>query len=191
MNLGKETTTKEIMGCACSSDSSSANNNKSIRLVHLNGHIEEFNYPVTVCEVTTISPNHFVCTPAQLLSDYSKPLMPNTPLKPGQVYFLLPFSVLSTVSPEDFIPVVKKLVSIARSKRFKTESKSKSSSCRSPASSHCQLPAEKNVTGEQGIIGLAGPMQKSTKSRIWKPILATIRERSFNRRSESDLQEKS
>lgn len=182
MNLGKETTTKEIMGCACSSDSSSANNNKSIRLVHLNGHIEEFNYPVTVCEVTTISPNHFVCTPAQLLSDYSKPLMPNTPLKPGQVYFLLPFSVLSTVSPEDFIPVVKKLVNIARGKRFKTESKSKSSSCRSPVSSHSE---------EQGIIGLAGPMQKSTKSRIWKPILATIRERSFNRRSESDLQEKS
>lgn len=170
------------MGCAYSSDSSSVNNNKSIRLVHLNGHIEEFNYPVTVCEVTTVSPNHFVCTPAQLLSDYSKPLMPNTPLKPGQVYFLLPISVFeSAVSPEDFKPVVKKLVNIARSKRFKTESKS----C------HCQLPAEKNVTEEQGIIGLAGPMQKSTKSRIWKPILATIRERSFNRRSESDLQEKS
>lgn len=190
------------MGCSFSSGSSSSVcNNKSIRLIHLNGHIEEFDYPVTVCEVTTISPKHFVCTPAQLLSNYSKPLMPNTPLKPGQIYFLLPFSVFqSAVSPEDFKPVVKKLVNIARSKRFKTESENKSSSpsfdgkspsCRSPVSSICQLPAEKNATEEQGIIGLAGPMQRSTKSRLWKPLLATIRERSFNRRSESDLQEKS
>lgn len=191
MKLAKETT-KEIMGCNFSSGSPSVCNNKSIRLVHLNGHIEEFDYPVTVCEVTTISPKHFVCTPAQLLSNISKPLMPNTPLKPGQIYFLLPFSVFqSAVSPEDFKPVVKKLVNIARSKRFKTESKSKSSPSRSPVSRHCQLPAEKNVTEEQGIVGLAGLMQKSTKSRSWKPILATIRERSFNRRSESELQEKS
>lgn len=146
------------MGCSFSSRSSSSSSvsNMSIRLVHLNGHIEEFDHPVTVYEVTRISPKHFVCTPAQLLSAYSKPLVPDTLLKPGQIYFLLPFSVFqSAVSPEDF------------------------------------KPAEENVTEEQGIIDLAGLMKKSTKSRSWKPILATIRERSFTRRSESDLQEKS
>ncbi|KAI5659438.1 hypothetical protein M9H77_28231 [Catharanthus roseus] len=99
----------------------------------------------------------------------------------GEIYFLLPFSVFQSIlSSEDFVPIAKKLVSIANRKSWKITEDDHGG--KSP----------NNAKEETAGIGLAGGlMRKSTKSRSWKPFLATIRERSFNRRSESDLQEKS
>ncbi|KAI9192336.1 hypothetical protein LWI28_021372 [Acer negundo] len=156
------------MGCFCSRTSSSSSSSKStiknIRVVHLNGHVEDFMFPVSVSQVTGWSQNHFLCTAAQLLVIGSKPLKPDTLLEPGHIYFLLPSSALQAdVSPLDLASLVKRLTAKAKS------SKSQQGSC-SPEM-------------ETGVKGL------SRKQRPWRPILDTIREISFNRRSESDLQE--
>ncbi|TMW92005.1 hypothetical protein EJD97_013616 [Solanum chilense] len=130
---------------------------KTIRVVHLNGHVEDFDHPISVHELMAKSQKHFVFTHAQLLSAASKPLNPDTKLEQGHIYYLLPKSLFqSSVSPMDLVPIARKLSCIAKSGATNTTS---------------------SKFGE-----------RSNKSRAWKPVLSTIRELSFNRRSESDLQ---
>ena len=130
---------------------------KSIRIVRLNGSVEEINYPITVAELTGNQPKDFLFTQAELLAAAATPLKMEAPLEAGLVYFLLPATLFqSNVSPVELAPIVRKLASIA----LNTKSQPKCSD-------------------------LIQPLNK--KSRSWKPILSTIRERSFNRRSESDL----
>ncbi|KAK0571136.1 hypothetical protein LWI29_011625 [Acer saccharum] len=156
------------MGCCCSRTCSSSSKStiKNIRVVHLNGHVEDFMFPVSVSQVTGRSQKHFLCTAAQLLVIGSKPLKPDTLLEPGHIYFLLPSSALQAdVSPLDLASLVKRLTAKAKSSKSQ-----QGSPLRSPEM-------------ETGVKGL------SRTRRPWKPILDTIREMSFNRRSESDLQE--
>ncbi|CAK9182363.1 unnamed protein product [Ilex paraguariensis] len=185
------------MGCCWSCKSSSAFN--TIRVVHLNGYVEDFEHPVTVSEVTGKPPKHFVITQAELLSTGTKPLRPDAILEPGHIYFLLPYSTFqSNVSPMELAPLARKLTAIAKSSRSNTNSARVNISSSphglspiwgSPASSPSRFSDQcKGVEPEWGVTGYG--LQKSSKSRSWKPLLATIRERSFNRRSESDLQEK-
>lgn len=184
------------MGCSFSCKSSSVC--KNVRVVHLNGYVEQFDYPVSVGEVTAKRPKHFVCTCAQLLSTCSKPLMTNGFLEPGKIYLLLPYSVLqSNVSPGELAPLARKLTKIAKSCRSKANSGHRGSligsngaspACGSPASSPNRFP-DVNLRVETEICLTEFDLPRSSKSRSWKPILATIRERSFNQRSESNLQE--
>ncbi|KAL8509681.1 hypothetical protein ACS0TY_016772 [Phlomoides rotata] len=151
------------MGCSFScirfSFSSSSSTSKLIRIIHLNGYIEEIGYPVTVAEVIGKPTSHFLFTQAQLLDPGSAPLKPETPLEPSRVYFLLPFSLFdANMSPLDLVPIARKLASAAQS-------------CKNGAVSSSEVSYDR----------------KSPKPKSWKPILSTIRERSFNRR-ESDLQ---
>jgi hypothetical protein len=158
------------MGCCLSCKSSTEFNN--IRVVHLNGYVQEFQNPVSVSQVTTgqSSSKNLVFTAAQLLSTESKPLKPDAQLETGQLYFLLPYSILQPdVSPVDFLALVKRLSSIA-----------KSSKC-------CQT--QDNSSGTTSLLGQSNPMCRLSGRRSWKPVLDTIREKSFNQRSESDLRE--
>ncbi|KAI3443424.1 hypothetical protein Pfo_000089 [Paulownia fortunei] len=173
---------------------------KNIRIVHLNGYIEQLDHPVTVAEVTGRPPEHFLFTQAQLLSNCSKPLKLDALLEPGRVYFLLPYSLFnSNVSPMDLAPIARKLASMAQNGRSKSKSGKQNLSrsvggnspvWSSPATSPNRLLSDQSSIGvkmENGEVFLG--MQKSSKSRSWKPILATIQEKSFNPRSESELQE--
>ncbi|KAK6942008.1 PADRE domain [Dillenia turbinata] len=157
----------------------------TIRIVHLNGIVEEFENPITVCEVTGKPPEHFICTPAQLLTgSSSNPLKPTSRLEPGRVYFLLPFSAFQPdVSPMDLASIVSKLNKIAKSWPGSGKSPSPSPGRCSPARSPNRV--EPDVGNKKGVIGVG--RQKWPNSGSWKPILDTIRERSFNRRSESDI----
>lgn len=169
------------MGCGFSCTSSSTFNN--VRVVHLNGYVEEFDPPVAVSQVTGKPALHFVCTPAQLLSAASKPLKADSQLEAGHVYFLLPISMFrSEVSPVDLASMVSKLTAIAKGTRREAKSHPGPSFSASPTRT-ASSPANQSMWDEK----LAGA-QRSCRSRSWKPILSTIRERSFNRRSESDLQ---
>lgn len=125
---------------------------KSIRVVDLNGDVEDIDHPISVHEVMGKSQKHFVFTHAQLLSAASKPLKPDTMLEQGHIYYLLPHSLFQ--SPMDLVPLARKLSCIAKS----------------------------------GATNTTRIGERSTKPRQWKPLLSTIREWSFNRRSESDLQ---
>ncbi|KAF3972858.1 hypothetical protein ACB098_09G154500 [Castanea mollissima] len=152
---------------------------KSIRVVHFNGYVEDFVHPVSVNEVTAKSPKHFVCTPAQLLTNGSKPLKPDTQLELGKIYFLLPFSTLQAdVSPMDLASIVRKLTTVAKTSPLSSQQHSSNDPATSP---------NRFMEAEKPVVAYGAP--RSARARSWKPILDTIRERSFNRRSESDLQE--
>lgn len=144
---------------------------KNIRIVGLNGLVQEIGYPITVGEVTGKPGKHFLITQPQLLAAAATPLKVDAPLEAGRVYFLLPTTLFQS-PPEELAPIARKLASIARNTPSKSKSKSKSCS---PSPSPCN-------DGDDEVLNKCG------KSRSWKPILSTIRERSFNRRSESDLQ---
>ncbi|KAJ7955831.1 DUF4228 domain-containing protein [Quillaja saponaria] len=104
-------------GCISSRSSSTFNN---IRVVHLNGYVEDFDYPFSVSQVTCNPNKYFLCTPAQLLSTCSMPLRADTQLQPGQVYFMLPYSTLQAdVSQLDLVALARKLTAIAKTSRCK------------------------------------------------------------------------
>lgn len=185
-------------GClSCKSSKPTSKNiiKNIIRVVHLNGYIEDFEDHVTVSQVTGKTPKHFLCTQAQLLSPSSKQLKPDASLELGRLYFLLPYSILgSDVSLVDLASLAKKLTAMAKTSRYEPKSTrpdvtSVSSFGSSSWSSPAQSPNQSSFESENCDMSSFG-MRKSTKSRSWKPLLATIREKSFNRRSESELQEK-
>ncbi|KAI3701732.1 hypothetical protein L6452_27027 [Arctium lappa] len=166
------------MGSCCSCRTSTERTPKTIRVVHLDGFLEVYESPTTVNQVISDLPKHFMSTPIQLIQNVLVPLKLDTQLEPGKVYFVLPFSILRfNEAPGDLIALAKKLTNIAKTHR----SKPKSAPLASPqvkGSTQISLGcsnSEKNTMGN------------STKLLSWKPILATIREISFNRR-ESDLQ---
>ncbi|KAM7481330.1 hypothetical protein LguiB_005913 [Lonicera macranthoides] len=183
------------MGGCLSCKSSKPTSKNIIRVVHLNGYVEDFEDHVTVSQFTGKPPKHFfMCTQAQLLSPSLKPLMPDTWLEPGRLYFLLPYSILrSDASSVDLARLAKKLTTMAKTRRSKAKSTrpdvtSVSPYGSSPWSSPAQSPDRSSVESKNCDLSSFG-MGKSSKPMSWKPFLATIREISFNRRSESDLQE--
>ncbi|KAJ7979419.1 DUF4228 domain-containing protein [Quillaja saponaria] len=172
-------------GCFSSRSSSTFNN---ILVVHLNGYVEYFDYPVSVSQVTGTPPKHFVCTPAQLLSTSSKPLKADAQLQLGQIYFMLPFSTLQAdVSQLDLVTLARKLNAIAKTSRCKANSSGTSPSSSKHGSSPVSPARSPSRFMKESFVTLGG--QRSCKAQSWKPFLDTIREKSFNQRSESDLQE--
>ncbi|KAB2079420.1 hypothetical protein ES319_A05G002900v1 [Gossypium barbadense] len=165
------------MGCSLSCRSSSCGVKNMIRVVHLNGLVQDFDHPVSVSEVTGTDrpPKQFLCTPAQLLSDCSQlGLQPDTILQAGHIYFLLPYSTLqSDVSHVSLASIGRKLTAKAKS--------TKPNSSTQPASTPLW------PSPDSGLVSCRA--QRLSRMRPWKPVLDTIRDKSFNRRSESDLQE--
>ncbi|OWM84288.1 uncharacterized protein LOC116194807 [Punica granatum] len=187
------------MGSCLSSSNKRQAAPKNVRIVHLNGLVEDFDPPIFVNQlITSKPPKHFIITPSQLLSPLSKPLNSNAKLEPGRVYFLLPYSTLQPdVSPANLATLVKKLMEKANSQRPGNRSLSAS-----PGASPMRSPVRGFISNafigspgrsptrfyEPEVSSVGYKSQKSVKA--WRPLLDTIRERSFNRRSESDLQDK-
>ncbi|KAE9608083.1 hypothetical protein Lal_00003507 [Lupinus albus] len=181
------------MGGCISSRSYSTSNN--IRLVHLSGYVEDFDQPISVNQVTGNSSKYIVCTSIQLLSysSSSQSLKGDTKLQLGNVYFILPCSILQVdVSPMDLASLAKRLTTIAKtrcgSKKCLKDSSfmvSRQSECIN--SSPCRSEGRLRVVGMQSDVTYGG--RNSLRMQPWKPLLDTIRERSFNRRSESNLHE--
>lgn len=97
------------------SSSNSIKYGNIVRVVHLNGWLEEFEDPVTVKQVTGNQPKHFVFPQAQLLSLDSKPMDSAAQLELGNIYFLLPHSIFQAeMSPMDLATISKRLTSAAQ-----------------------------------------------------------------------------
>lgn len=99
--------------------SSSTNNSikygNVVRVVHLNGWMEEFEDPVTVKQVTGNQPKHFLFPQAQLLSLDSKPMDSAAQLELGNIYFLLPHTIFQAeMSPMDLATIYKRLTCAAQ-----------------------------------------------------------------------------
>lgn len=169
------------MGCSFSRRWRSSSKVKNIiRVVHLNGFVQDFENPVTVSQLIGAggSPKQFLCTPAQLISNCSKGLQPDTILELGHIYFLLPYSTLQPdVSPVDLASLATKL-----------SAKAKSTKCKANKSSTVWSSVPGRSPNQFRQVPDSGA-QRLSRVRAWKPILDTIREKSFNRRSESDLQD--
>ncbi|KAB2050196.1 hypothetical protein ERO13_A13G209000v2 [Gossypium hirsutum] len=168
------------MGCCVSSSCSCKHASpNTVRLVHLNGYVEDLDYPISVSQAIGNPPKQFLCTAAQLLSAGSQPLSPDAPLQPGQLYFVLPFSTLKgDASPLDMAALVKRLTERAKSHRALPETR-----CLSRTTMTMNgRTRRRETTVHVGV-------RRSYRVRSWKPILDTIREMSFSRRSESDIQE--
>ncbi|KVI01433.1 uncharacterized protein LOC112500941 [Cynara cardunculus var. scolymus] len=160
------------MGACCSCRTSTKRTLKTIRVVHLDGVLEVYESPTTVNQVISNLPKHFMSTPVQLIQNVLVPLKLDTQLEPGRIYFVLPFSILRfNEAPGDLINLAKKLTNVAKTHRPRPKPK----------------PAPSTQISLGCSNGEKNNMRNSTKSLSWKPILATIREISFNRR-ESDLQ---
>ncbi|KAF5749385.1 hypothetical protein HS088_TW04G01354 [Tripterygium wilfordii] len=176
------------MGCcfSCRTPSSSSSKFNNVRVVHLNGYVEEFELPISVGQVMNGQPpnKHFLCTAAQLISPVSKSLKPETQLEPGRIYFLMPYSTLQgDASPVDLAATARKLARMAKTSRCEPKS---------PTSSPTWSPCGSGSIGNSGARSINGIMKpemacRGGGGRSWKPILDTIRERSFNRRSESEV----
>ncbi|KAL2317412.1 hypothetical protein Fmac_031288 [Flemingia macrophylla] len=66
-----------------------------IRIVHLNGYVEEITRPITAGEVLKANPNHVLSKPSsQGVVRRILILSPETDLKRGSIYFLIPASSL-------------------------------------------------------------------------------------------------
>ncbi|XP_062016233.1 uncharacterized protein LOC133732669 [Rosa rugosa] len=64
-----------------------------IRIVHLNGYVEEITRPVTAGEILAANPNHFLSKPcSQGVVRRILILLPESELKRGSIYFLIPES---------------------------------------------------------------------------------------------------
>ncbi|XP_044463526.1 uncharacterized protein LOC123194401 [Mangifera indica] len=168
-----------------SPSSSSPTKFSNVRVVHLNGWVEDFDFPVSVSQLTGSPPKHFVFTAAQLLSSALKPLKPDTLLERGRLYFLVPSSTFQTdVSPADLVSVVKRLTAKAKSCKAEVNDKSPGSGNTSPSSWSQYSSRVSPVVETYGF-------KYCSRKEPWRPILDTIREMSFDRRSESDLRERS
>lgn len=67
-----------------------------IRIVHLNGYVEEITRPITAGEVLKANPNHVLSKPTSQGAVVRRILIlsPDTELKRGSIYFLIPSSSL-------------------------------------------------------------------------------------------------
>ncbi|XP_022853252.1 uncharacterized protein LOC111374747 [Olea europaea var. sylvestris] len=66
-----------------------------IRIVHLNGYVEEITRPITAGEVLKSNPNHVLSKPScQGVPRRILILSPESELKRGSIYFLIPASSL-------------------------------------------------------------------------------------------------
>ncbi|KAJ1433451.1 hypothetical protein SESBI_05980 [Sesbania bispinosa] len=179
------------MGACLSCKSSSTL--KNVRVVHLNGYVEDFEQPISVTQVIGNGnpPKHFVCTSIQLLSSSSKSLKGDTQLQPGQVYFMLPYSVLQAdVSPVDLTSLAKRLTSIAKTRPREYNKSLTVKASQTIWSSPSKSPGRVGVAEQIGVnMMMNGGGRSPCRIQPWKPILDTITEKPLNRRSESDLQE--
>ncbi|KAK8605111.1 hypothetical protein V6N13_082568 [Hibiscus sabdariffa] len=66
-----------------------------IRIVHLNGYVEEITGPITAAEILKANPNHVLSKPtSQGVLRKILILSPETELRRGHIYFLIPSSSL-------------------------------------------------------------------------------------------------
>ncbi|KAF3785201.1 hypothetical protein EJ110_NYTH28524 [Nymphaea thermarum] len=195
------------MGCfsSCFSLSSATNSGtfRCVRVVHLNGFVEDFAGPVAVREVASLESKQFVCSPAQLRLFDPHPLRQDAVLQPGQLYFLLPLSAFqSDTSPVNLAAIVGRLTAAANQATSSSGSAhvtcfssiwKRNRSCTSINHQETDSIQERfsSLWGQSGDYSRinqlpsdsasSDPVLNSIGSRAqtWKPVLETIDEGSF------------
>ncbi|GJU99386.1 hypothetical protein Tco_1328657 [Tanacetum coccineum] len=157
---------------SCKTSESEVIRFNKIRVVHMDGSLEDYEDPATVEQVITNFPKHFLCTPIEIIQSGLVPLKLDHHLKSGQIYFLLPNSTLKfNASPEDLASLTRKLINIAKTGRCCTKRVPTT-----PASAICNLQATSPSQFLDSRYGEIGEGVCMLRSQRWKPILAAITE---------------
>ncbi|KAG9148377.1 hypothetical protein Leryth_025595 [Lithospermum erythrorhizon] len=145
-----------------------------IRIVHLNGQVEEITRPITAGEVLKNNPNHFLSTPcSQGVVRKILILSPESELKRGCIYFLI---------PEASLPEKKKMHNQTQPK--KSLSKKRQIKCENEVNNF-PIPPEVEEECDAYLATVECSSEKKTSRRhrrsstggrsdIWKPHLDSI-----------------
>lgn len=86
-----------------------------VRVVHMNGYVEDYEGPITAGRVMGKSNRYMLCSSSSILYSGKHAFKPGDLLEPGRIYFLLPITILqSEASPVDFACLVNRLTSAAK-----------------------------------------------------------------------------
>ncbi|KAI4315963.1 hypothetical protein L6164_023986 [Bauhinia variegata] len=138
-----------------------------IRIVHLNGYVEETTGPITAGEVLKANPNHILSKPtSQGVVRRILILSPETELKRGSIYFLIPAA------------------SLPEKKRYGKDSDlKKKSSFKKRTKSDADFSSKSDAAGFlNGNDHVASQKKSARRDRqtgrvaIWRPDLASISE---------------
>ncbi|XP_010257008.1 PREDICTED: uncharacterized protein LOC104597250 [Nelumbo nucifera] len=139
-----------------------------IRIVHLNGHVEEITHPISAGEVLKANPNHVLSKPSsQGVVRRILILSPESDLKRGSIYFLI---------PESSIPEKKKkscnLNGNGHSLKKSSKKSKKATSLITTVATDCdryltEILSEKKSSRRDRRSGRVG---------VWRPHLASISE---------------
>ncbi|KAJ4963553.1 hypothetical protein NE237_023492 [Protea cynaroides] len=160
-----------------------------IRVVHLSGLVENYDHPVTAGEITGKPPKYFLCSSTEYSFSCSQAFQPDFQLQRGQIYFLIPLSSLQWEASEvDFASLSTRLTKLAkRSGSNSRQSHSNPVLERSKSAPERVLTSEEDTSVGQKSVVTLDEEKMSVRAGAWKPFLETINEKSFGRRSESDL----
>ncbi|KAL4297717.1 hypothetical protein GQ457_12G030270 [Hibiscus cannabinus] len=135
-----------------------------IRIVHLNGHVEEITRSVTAADILLANPNHVLSKP----TSHGKVLIlsPRSQLKRGGIYFLIPASSLPAAGDRHPDPVrhQKSFTKAKKCHRVDVDSDS----------GHRYLPND--GISESKHSGRSRRDRRNSRERVWQPHLANISE---------------
>jgi len=167
----------------------------AISVVHLNGQLDELPAQVSAMRVLQNHPHHFICCSRDLFAVNCRPLQPEEDLRLGELYFLLPLSVIeSDSSAQNLVALAARLYAAAKKElsRAAQRRRSTNSTCdlsraaqrRRSSNSTCDLSGdgrssmyEKFLRScDEPEVKIAFREQLIPKSRSWRPRLHTIQE---------------
>ncbi|KAJ4964340.1 hypothetical protein NE237_024279 [Protea cynaroides] len=162
-----------------------------IRVVHLSGLVEDYDHPITAGEIIGNPPKYFLCSSTENSFCSSQAFQPDIQLQRGQIYILLPLSSLRWEASEvDFASLATRLTKLAKRSGSTNSRHSQSNPVleRSKSAPERVLSTSEEDTrvGQKSVVTLDRE-RMSVRAGTWKPFLETINEKSFGRRSESDL----
>jgi len=155
---------------------------EAIRVVHLNGQLDEFLAPVSVKRALQNDPRHFICCSRDLSAVNCRPLQQEEDLRLGELYFLLPLSVLeSDLSVQNLMALAARLYAAARKEvsRAAQRRRSADSIFDLPGEGHSSMYEKLLRSCDDPEVKMAFKEHLISKSRSWRPRLHTIQETGF------------
>ncbi|CAL1406220.1 unnamed protein product [Linum trigynum] len=153
-----------------------------IRIVHLNGYVEEITRPVTAGEILQANPNHVLSKPSsQGVVRRILILSPDSELKRGGIYFLIPESSL----PDKKRPRTKRSSSSSTLKKYCTTDHDNSKNNDDHHASvrhHCDRYLTETTISEEEKKQDSTPSTRrhrrtgTGRSGVWQPYLDSITE---------------
>ncbi|KAJ1261909.1 hypothetical protein BS78_09G065000 [Paspalum vaginatum] len=154
-----------------------------IRIVHLNGRVEEYGRPVAAGEILAANPNHVLSKPcSQGVVRRILIVAPDSELERGEIYFLIPASSVPQEKKKPPPKTAKSLLPAAHGDHHQLVNKaSAAATCHGKASSR----AKSNGRRELGGDALSSQKRSSSQSHrrrvsagcrtyAWKPHLECI-----------------